>query len=87
MKPDLAGNRAKSFHEQGIFAYRDGDLDLAIANFDLAIEIDPGLKDAYIDRGIALYRLQKFDRAFADIAQAKRIENSSRTKTPRLTPQ
>ena len=87
VQPDLSGNHARSYHERGIFAYRGGDLYLAIADFDVAIELDPSFKDAYIDRGIAFYRLQKFDRAFADIAQAKRIENSSRTKTPRLKPQ
>lgn len=87
VQPDLSGNHAKSYHERGIFAYRGGDLYLAIADFDVAIELDPSFKDAYIDRGIAFYRLQKFDRAFADIAQAKRIESSNRTKTPQLAPQ
>ena len=87
VKPDLAANDAKSYHARGIFAYRDGDLHLAIADFDVAIELDPSFRQAYIDRGIAFYRLQKSDRAFADIAQAKRIENSNRTKTPPPAPQ
>ena len=86
-KPDLAANDAKSYHERGILAYRGGDLYLAIANFDVAIELDPGFREAYIDRGIALYRMQKPDRAFADIARAKRIENSNRTKTALPAPQ
>jgi tetratricopeptide (TPR) repeat protein len=72
---------AKSYRERGIFAYRDGDLTRAIADFDLAIQHDPGSADAYIDRGIVLYRMHEFERAFADIAQAKRIESSNRTKT------
>jgi curved DNA-binding protein CbpA len=72
---------AKSYRERGIFAYRDGDLTRAIADFDLAIQHDPRSADAYIDRGIALYRMHEFSRAFADIAQAKRIEDSNRTKT------
>jgi hypothetical protein len=79
--PDLPAHDAKSYRERGIFAYRDGDLHRAIADFDRAIQHDPGFADAYIDRGIVFYRMHEFDRAFADIAQAKRIENSNRART------
>ena len=79
--PDLAAHDAKSYRERGIFAYRDGDLHGAIADFDRAIQHDPGFADAYIDRGIVFYRMHEFDRAFADIDQAKRIENSNRART------
>ena len=83
---------AKAFRERGIFAYRSGDLDNAIADFDRAIQLDPKFTAAYIDRGIVLYRLRKFEKAFADIAQAKRIEriktakggNKQRTTTPAI---
>jgi len=84
--PDLAVKDAKSYRERGIFAYRDGDLYRALADFDLAIQLDPSFADAYIDRGIVFYRLHEFDRAFADIAQAKRIENSNGTKIPLPAP-
>lgn len=84
--PDLAANDAKSHRERGMIAYRDGDLYRAIADFNLAIQLDPSSADAYIDRGIVFYRMHEFDRAFADIAQAKRIENSNRTKTPVQAP-
>jgi hypothetical protein len=72
---------AKAFRERGIFAYRSGELDSAIADFDRAIQLDPKFTAAYIDRGIVLYRLRKFEKAFADIAQAKRIERTRTTKT------
>jgi tetratricopeptide (TPR) repeat protein len=72
---------AKAFHERGIFAYRSGDLDNAIADFDRAIRLDPNFTAAYIDRGIVLYRMHKFEKAFADIAQAKRIERIRTAKT------
>ena len=84
--PDLSAHDAKSYRERGIFAYRDGDLHRAIADFDRAIQHDPGFADAYIDRGIVFYRMHEFDRAFADIAQAKRIKNSDRTKTVQPAP-
>jgi hypothetical protein len=84
--PDLSAHDAKSYRERAIFAYRDGDLHRAIADFDRAIQHDPGFADAYIDRGIVFYRMHEFDRAFADIAQAKRIENSNRARTAKTAP-
>jgi tetratricopeptide (TPR) repeat protein len=77
---EIAPGDARVFRERGIFAYRSGDLDGAINEFDRAIQLDPKFSAAYIDRGIVLYRLQKFERAFADIAQAKRIEKAGRAR-------
>jgi hypothetical protein len=77
---------ARTYREHGILAYRNGDLNGAVADFDHAIQLDPKFAAAYIDRGIVFYRMQKFDRAFADLARAKRIEKASRTKpTPQMT--
>jgi tetratricopeptide (TPR) repeat protein len=75
---------AKFYLERGIALYRNGDLPAAIADFDLAIQLDPNLEDAYINQGIAWYRMGSFDRAFADVAQAIRIENSYQIATPPL---
>ena len=83
---DLTARDAKSYRERGIVAYLNGDLYRALADFDVAIQIDPGFADAYIDRGIVFYRIHEFDRAFPDIAQAKRIKSSNRTKTLPLAP-
>jgi curved DNA-binding protein CbpA len=78
---ELTATDARSYRERGIAAYRDGDLPRALANFDLAIQLDPGLSETYVDRGIVLYRIQQFDRAFADIAEAKRIESVAASKS------
>jgi hypothetical protein len=78
----LSVNDARFYREQGVAAYHNGDVALAIADFNLAIRLDPNFKDAYIDRGIAFYRIRKFNRAFADVAHATRIENSRRIATP-----
>jgi len=76
---------ARAYREQGIVAYRNGDLDTAIADFDQAIQLDPKFSAAYIDRGIVFYRLRKFDRAFADLARAKRIEKTAAGKSASST--
>jgi tetratricopeptide (TPR) repeat protein len=73
---------AQFYRQQGIASYRNGDLPMAIADFDLAIRLDPNLEDTYIDRGIVLYRLHQFERAFADVAQAMRLEHSHRNEPP-----
>ncbi len=77
------GTRDVEFYrERGMRAYRNGDLYLALANFDLAIDLDPGLAESYIDRGIVFHRLGDLKRAFSDVAQAKRIEAENQNKTP-----
>jgi curved DNA-binding protein CbpA len=79
---DFAVHDAKHYRERGILAYRGGDIILALADFDLAIDLDPHFSDAYIDRGIVFYRMGEFNRAFADIAEAKRIDDLKRSQTP-----
>jgi len=85
-----ANNHAKSYRERGVFAYRDGDIYRALADFDLAIQHDPGFAEAYLNRSIVLYQMRQFNSAFADMDKARRILNSKRTKTalraPRKTP-
>jgi tetratricopeptide (TPR) repeat protein len=74
-------NDAQLYFERGTVYYRNGDLPAALADFDLAIQREPNFEDAYVNRGIVLYCMGKFDRAFADVAQAMRIGNSHRTAT------
>jgi tetratricopeptide (TPR) repeat protein len=74
----------RSLRAQGVLAYRNGDLNAALAALDQAIDLDPKYLDAYIDRGIVLYRLQKFDRAYADLSRAKRIEKAGHSKASPL---
>ena len=80
--PASVPDYATFFHARGIFAYRNGDLNGAIADLDQAIQLDPNLSVSYIDRGIVFYRLRKFDRAFADIAHARQIEKQTHPAKP-----
>jgi tetratricopeptide (TPR) repeat protein len=81
---DYGTRDVKFYRERGMRAYRNGDLYLALANFDLAIDLDPGLPESYIDRGIVFRRLGDLKRAFSDVAEAKRIEAVNRNKTPSI---
>jgi tetratricopeptide (TPR) repeat protein len=75
---------AKFYCESAIAAYRNGDLALALVDFDLAIGLDPSFESAYIDRGLILYRFGVLNLAIDDVARARRIENSHRVLTPPL---
>lgn len=66
---------------RGIAAYRNGDLDGAIAALDQAIQLNPNYAAAYIDRGIVFYRMRKLDRAFSDIEKAKRIDRAGHNRS------
>jgi len=78
---DVGTKDATYYLERGISAYRSGDLYIALANFDLAIDRDPNLSDSYINRGIVFHRLGDLSRAFSDVAEAKRIDDLNRKKS------
>ncbi|MBR1124938.1 DnaJ domain-containing protein [Bradyrhizobium lablabi] len=74
---------ARYYRHRGHLAYRIGDLALALIDFDMAINLDPDFSDAYIDRAIVFRRIGNLKHAFADIAEAKRIDE---LKPPQATP-
>ena len=76
---------ARTLRERGIYAYRGGDLGGALAHFNLAIAQDPGFAAAYIDRGIVFYRMRNFDRAFSDMANAKRLAKTNKETSKEKT--
>ena len=79
---DFGVKDARYDRERGVLAYRSGDLYLALVNFNLAIELDPNLLDAYVDRAIVFHRMGDLERAFADIARANRIDASRANRMP-----
>ena len=84
MLPRLAtsGPRTPNIIENGAFwRIAAGIWYIALANFDLAIDMDPGLSDSYINRGIVFHRLGDLKRAFSDVAEAKRIDDLNRSKS------
>ncbi|KRR18933.1 hypothetical protein CQ14_18750 [Bradyrhizobium lablabi] len=78
---ELGPKDVKYYRERGVSAYRSGDLYIALANFDLAIQQDPACSDCYVDRGIVLHRMGDLKGAVSDIAVAKRIDDLSRNRT------
>jgi hypothetical protein len=69
------------YRERAVSAYHNGDLYIALANFDLAIQKDPACSDCYVDRGIVLHRMGDLKGAISDVAEARRIDALNRKKT------
>jgi len=42
----------------------------ALADYSRAIELNPGLAQAYVNRAFANHRLSEYDRAWADVRKA-----------------
>ena len=59
---------------KGESAQKNGDLDLAIANFSEAIRLDPKFTSAYNNRGLAYYNKGKYDTAIADFSEVIRLD-------------
>jgi tetratricopeptide (TPR) repeat protein len=66
---------AQSHNERGAIL-KSSDLDAAIADFDMAIGIDPHFADAYINRGEANYKKGNLDAALADFNKAIELKPS-----------
>jgi tetratricopeptide (TPR) repeat protein len=72
--PEPVVKDARYYLERGDAAYRIGDFPLALTDFDLAIALDPNSSDAYVNRAIVFSRMGDLKRAFADVKEARRID-------------
>src|ERR1700716_1006575 len=65
---------ANAYTSRGLARYRKGDVDGAIADYELAIQINPGLAPAHLNRGNTRYAKGDRDGALADWNRALRID-------------
>lgn len=76
-RPDLA----TSYNNRGGAYLNKGQTSQAIADLDLAIQLDPSFDGAYFNRGSAYAALGQHDRAIADFDQSLRLNpNDSETR-------
>ena len=61
---------ANGFHDRGNLRSRNGAYQSAIADYDRAIEMDPGFAAAHYNRGSSFYELGSYDEALDDLGRA-----------------
>jgi DnaJ domain len=71
---------SNSLPAPGVLASRNGDASDASAELDPAIDLDLAASPADMDQGIVFYHLRRFERVFADLARARRIQKESHSR-------
>ncbi|MCA2885319.1 serine protease [Microcystis sp. M043S1] len=62
--------RAAWYYNRGILYYNQQKYDLALSDYNKAIDINPNYAEAYYNRGILYKNLQKYDLALSDYSKA-----------------
>jgi|SRR5271157_5624868 len=68
---------AKGHNDRGIMYSEKGEYDLALAEFNKALEISPHSAETYNNRGIAYSRKRAYDHAIADFTKALELNPNS----------
>ncbi|MFH0732310.1 MAG: tetratricopeptide repeat protein, partial [Candidatus Omnitrophota bacterium] len=67
-------NKARPFNNRGNAYENKGNIDQALSDYNIAIEIDPKYPKAYNNRGNAYSRKGNFDQALSDYNKAIEID-------------
>lgn len=70
-------DRAATLVNRGIIYNTARQLDLAVADFDAALKINPNLGEAYLNRGNAYFWQHKYPEAIADYGKAIDLKSGS----------
>jgi hypothetical protein len=79
--PDPAPDHANVFHARGVSASGNSDASGATADMDQAAQLDTNFMASYVDRGILFFREKKNERAFPELAPAKRADKPGHSKS------
>ena len=70
---------AIALNNRGLAFRAKGDIARALADYDAAVQLDPGYAGAYNNRGVTLHDRGEIERAFADYDQAIRLDPRNAT--------
>jgi tetratricopeptide (TPR) repeat protein len=65
---------ARAYNARGVAYFGRGDLDLALADFNQAIKLDPKMAAAFDNRGLTWGRKKEYQKAIADYDQAIKLD-------------
>ncbi len=75
---------ADFYYHRGLNHAKNGELELAIADYTKAIELKPDYADAYYNRGGAFLRLEDREKAKSDLATARKLGVNTITAIDRI---
>ncbi len=70
----VRSDSARGYLERGASSMAKGEVDLALADFELAVASDPKLPDAWYNRAVARYCKSEFDEALSDLDQTIKLD-------------
>lgn len=73
-QPPLSGLTAKDYTRKGWALYKQGMLQEAVAQYDLAIKADPDFALAYHNRGLAYRQLKRYNEAISDYCMVMKLK-------------
>ena len=78
IKKLLAVRLELAYLSRGMTCYKKGYLDMAIADYDKAIELNPELEIAYLARGVTYADTGEMTKALSDFRECLRLANVPR---------
>ena len=84
MTKEINQGCATVYYNRGLAHSRNGELELAIANYTKAIEIEPGCADAYYRCSKAWLHLGEEEKAKSDMATARNLESDTITALDKI---
>ena len=84
MTKELNQECAKTYYNRGLAHSRNGELELAIADYTKAIELNPGYAEAYYNRGGTWLRLGKREKAKSDLVTARNLGSDTITALDKI---
>ncbi len=75
VRPWLQPKEAGQFQQRGKNYLEKGRFELALRDFNRAIDLDEEPAEYYCSRGEAFYKLEQYDRAAADLAKALQLDH------------
>jgi tetratricopeptide (TPR) repeat protein len=69
--------KAESFYNEGVKLLLDNKYEMAIAAFDVSIDMDKKFYKAYLNRGLAKMNIKKYSDAINDFEKAIHLNDKS----------
>ena len=76
----LSPGDAAAYNYLGLIAAQNGNLELAVVQFDKAAQLDPKLVDALFNAGVAASELRRYEAAIERFRASLRQSNTKRTR-------